>query len=381
MSRAEGVAAGPGAAAAEERAARAVLARVAEPAEPELGAALDGDGPVAVVDRLRAGDLDVPGALPMRARLADADGVEELARGRAAGARYVIPGDPDWPQALDDLGPVRPYGLWVRGALPLGVHAARAVAIVGSRAATAYGRHVATELAAALAEAGLAVVSGCAFGIDAAAHRGTLAVGGVTLGVLAGGVDVPYPRAHEALLGRIAAEGVVLSEAACGAAPAKRRFLTRNRLIAALGRGTLVVEAARRSGAATTARWADELSRPLMAVPGPVTSACSAGTHHLIRERGAVLVTSAAEVLEAVARLGEDLAPVLRGPTRPHDGLPDRLLAVLEALPARAPAQLEAVAAECGLTPGQARAALGELAVLALVERVDGGWRVRRAGR
>ena len=153
----------------------------------------------------------------------------------------------------------------------------RSVAIVGSRASTAYGEHVAGELGHQLAERGWTVVSGGAFGIDAAAHRGALAAEAPTVAVLACGVDRPYPAAHGALLHRIAETGLLVSEWPPGAAPHRHRFLVRNRLIAALTRGTVVVEAAARSGAQATARRARKLGRQVLVVPGPVTSAMSVG--------------------------------------------------------------------------------------------------------
>jgi DNA processing protein len=362
-----------------ERAARALLSRVAEPAEPRLGAAMQQWGPVEVVARLREGALEVPGAAAMRARMVGLDGTGVLETAAAAGAVLVCPGDPEWPDGLDDLGRLRPWGLWVRaaGGFPAGV--AESVAIVGSRVATPYGIHVATEFAGELTERGWSVVSGCAFGIDVAAHRGALAAGGYTVGVLAGGVDVPYPLAHAALIDRMAGEGALVSESAPGSAPARRRFLTRNRIIAALSRGTVVVEAAVRSGAATTARWADELGRPLMVVPGPITSALSAGSNELLRSRHAIAVTRPAEVIEAIGRLGADLAPVRASAPRPRDRLPARLLVVLEALPGRGAATGDRVAREAGVP--DALPMLGELAALGLVERVDGGWRLTRLAR
>jgi DNA processing protein len=363
----------------EERSARALLTRVAEPAEPRLGRAVERLGPVEVVERLREGGLDVPGSGAMRVRLVDLDGTAELAAAAAGGAAFVCPGDAEWPDGLDDLGDLRPFGLWVRGAAGLRAGVAESVSIVGSRVATPYGVHVATEFAGELAEGGRAVVSGCAFGIDIAAHRGALAVGGYTVGVLAGGVDVPYPAAHAALIDRLAADGALVSESAPGSAPARRRFLTRNRLIAALSRGTVVVEAAVRSGAATTARWADELGRTLMVVPGPITSAMSAGSNDMLRSRHAIAVTRPAEVVEAIGRFGLDLAPLRQPEQRPRDGLPARLLAVLEAMPARGAATAERVARESGVP--DSLPALGELAALDLVERVDGGWRLTRRAR
>jgi DNA processing protein len=363
----------------EERAARALLTGVAEPAEPKLGAAVERLGAADVVQRLRSGGLNVPGAAAMRVRMVGRDGTAELEVAAACGAVLVCPGDSEWPDGLDDLGPLRPLALWVRGAAGLRAGVAESVSIVGSRVATAYGVHVAGEFAAELAERGRGVVSGCAFGIDIAAHRGALAVNGYTVGVLAGGVDVPYPREHSALLERMAADGALLSESAPGAAPARRRFLTRNRIIAALSRGTVVVEAATRSGAASTARWADELARALMVVPGPITSAMSAGSNELLRSRNAIAVTRPAEIIEAIGSLGTDLAPPRLPERRPRDDLPQRLVDVLEALPARGSASADRVARECGLH--DVLPALGELAALALVERIDGGWRLTRRAR
>lgn len=363
------------------RLATATLIRIAEPGDAKLGAALERLGPQALIAAIRSGGGGIPHGRAMRLRLASVDGAAEFTRARQVGARLVLPGEADWPTQLDDLGPARPYGLWLRGCGPLRPALLRSVAVVGARGASAYGVHVATDLAAGVAERGWSVVSGAALGIDAAAHRGALASGGTTVAVLAGGVDVPYPPSNAALIERIAEAGVVLSEAAFGAPPVRHRFLTRNRVIAALTRGTVVVEAAVRSGAATTARWAEELGRPLMAVPGPVTSAVSAGSNELLRSRQAIAVTRAAEIVEDLGRIGEDLAPVRPRECRPHDALPARLAAVIEALPARLPMPVTQVAAECGLDAGQAAARLGELAALGMAERVEGGWRPTRLGR
>ena len=167
------------------------------------------------------------------------------------------------------LAPVPPVGLWVRGPARLDELADRSVAIVGSRASTAYGEHVAGELGHQLGERGWTVVSGGAFGIDAAAHRGALAAEAPTMAVLACGVDRPYPAAHGALFDRIAETGLLVSEWPPGCAPLRHRFLVRNRLIAALTRGTVVVEAAARSGAQATARRARMLGRAAPGRPGP----------------------------------------------------------------------------------------------------------------
>lgn len=149
-----------------------------------------------------------------------------LASARRAEARFVVPGDPAWPTRLDDLDDHAPLALWRRGGHETA--AAPTIALVGARAATAYGEGVAADLAGDLAAAGAAVVSGAAYGVDGACHRAALAAGGATIAVLAGGVDRPYPRGHEALLGQIAARGAVWSETPCGAAPTKWRFLALN---------------------------------------------------------------------------------------------------------------------------------------------------------
>ena len=224
-----------------------------------------------------------------------------LAGAQRRGIRLVCPGDPEWPRQLDDLGAARLYALWVRGTGHLRSCCRYSVSIVGSRAATAYGAHVAAEIAADLAGHGWAVVSGAAYGIDGAAHQGALAAGGRTVAVLACGVDYAYPHGHGDLLDTIATGGAVVSEYPPGRSPARLRFLTRNRVIGALSAGTAVIEAGLRSGALNTVRHARELNRPVMAVPGPVTSSQSAGCHQLIRDTGAACVTSAADILTQVA--------------------------------------------------------------------------------
>ena len=209
--------------------------------------------------------------------------------------------------------------------------AERAVAIVGTRASTAYGEHVAADLAAGLVERDVTVVSGGAYGIDGAAHRATLATDGFTVAVLAGGIDIPYPAGHAALLHRIGQQGLVVSEYPPGVRPARHRFLTRNRLVAALSGATVVVEAGARSGAANTAAWARALGRGVCAVPGPVTSSASVGCHALLRS-GAELVTRAADVVELIGRVGE-LAPDEQRPESALDGLGEAEQRVYDALP------------------------------------------------
>jgi DNA processing protein len=235
---------------------------------------------------------------------------------------------------------------------------------------------VAGELAAGLGDAGWATASGGAYGIDAAVHRGSLAAGTPTVAVLACGVDVPYPRGHDVLFERITADGVIVSEWPPGCSPMRHRFLTRNRVIAALAHGTVVVEAAARSGALRTARDAMALGRPLMAVPGPVTSAMSVGCHELIRNDGAVCVTRMEEVVEVVGRMGEDLAAPRPGLFDPRDALSAEIRRVLDAVPKRQPATTSAIARSSGLPESTVRPALGALVAAALVEAGAGRYRL-----
>ncbi|HEY5820875.1 MAG TPA: DNA-processing protein DprA, partial [Propionibacteriaceae bacterium] len=296
--------------------------------------------------------------------------------------RFVVPGDEEWPAGLQDLDQTeliqrrggQPFGLWLRGPGHLAELMQRSVAVVGSRAATAYGGGVASDLAADLCDLGVTVVSGGAFGIDVAAHNGALAAGGRTVGVVANGVDVPYPVAHTRLFQTLAREQLIVSELPPGAHPTRVRFLSRNRLIAAMSCGTVVVEAALRSGARNTAGWASECQRPLMAVPGPIYSLASTATHLMIRTGQAVLVTSAAEVVEMISGFGQDLLPLAHGPGRRTDDLSAAQLAVFEAVPARRRTSVGDVALAAGLSVPTTLAALAHLETIALVEGDDRGW-------
>ena len=207
------------------------------------------------------------------------------------GATLITPGHEHWPAGLADLGIHRPHALWVRGNSAL-LTGQPSTAIVGARAATGYGEHVAMELSAGLVDRGHTIVSGAAYGIDGMAHRAALASRGSTIAYLAGGIDRYYPSGHDALLTRITEAGAVVSEVGCGQAPTKWRFLQRNRLIAATSGATIVVEAGWRSGSLNTAGHASTLNRPLGAVPGPITSAASSGCHRLIRDHGATIITT-----------------------------------------------------------------------------------------
>jgi DNA processing protein len=359
-----------------ERLDMIALACLVEPGTPGIAELVAEQGAGAVLAQVRArrrasrvvGRLDpeqVPGMLA------------EMTR---RGVRVVVPGEAEFPSQLLDL-PEPPLALWVRGPLDLRAAALRSVAVVGARACTAYGERATVAVAGGLAADGWAVVSGGAFGIDAAAHRAALGVGGPTIAVLACGVDVAYPRAHDSLLARIGDSGLVVSELPPASQPLKHRFLARNRVIAALSRGTIVVEAARRSGAVSTASRALELGRVVMAVPGPVTSMASSGTNRLLHEQVARAVSDSDEVVSLLTGCDASLevagAAAGQGGTDPADleGLSEEARAVLAALPSRGASSVEVVAERAAVTPAACLAHLGLLEIRGLVRRAGSGWR------
>ena len=376
-----------------DRLARVALSRLSEPGDTRLAALVADVGAETVYDHLR-NERDIGGVYSDVAnRLRGLDPERELADAHTLGIRFVVPGDAEWPPTLGQLDaaePVQrrggtPVGLWLRGGLRLDEACARSVAIVGSRSATSYGAGVAGEIGTALAQEQVTVVSGAAFGIDQAAHRGALAARGPTVAVLACGADRAYPPAHKQLLDYIADAGLIVSELPPGCAPTQLRFLSRNRLIATLSQGTVVVEAAVRSGALNTANWAIRLHRVLMGVPGPVTSAPSEGVHELIRAGKASLVTRGSHVLELVSPSGSFTLPPARGESRPRDGLDERELRVLDALPVVHGVSVASLARTSGLSEAAVAASLTLLTSAGLAERYDGVWRInepaRHAGR
>ncbi|MGY1915789.1 DNA-processing protein DprA [Blastococcus sp. SYSU DS0973] len=380
------------------RRARAWLSRAVEPGTIDLWRYVEDVGPVDAVRRLRAGAAPERIRSLVGARAHEDATLADLRRAGRCQARLVVPEDDEWPawplhaltvavageplhhrdQSDRTRAPVPPLALWVRGPARLDAVTDRSVAVVGSRASSAYGEHVAAELGHQLGERGWTVVSGGAYGIDAAAHRGALAAEAPTIAVLACGVDRVYPAAHGALFARIAESGLLVSEWPPGCAPLRHRFLVRNRLIAGLTRGTVVVEAAARSGAHATAQRARRLDRPLMVVPGPVTSALSVGCHELLhdQEAGAVLVTSAAQVIEAVGGIGTDLAPPVERPTSPRDGLSDIAARVLDACPVRIGVSPERLASVAGCDVLEVLKVLPSLELADLVQWTGTGWRL-----
>jgi DNA processing protein len=388
--------------------ARAFLNRVAEPASIPVWNAVRRYGPVAAAQAIREGLVDDRVSEATAARAAHVDPYADLEAGQRHGIRLVVPESDEWPHfafaALEATALRRletyvrgqrkhaeggelipPLALWVRGTTELAPVGVRSVSMVGARAATEYGERVARDLAFGLAERGFVVVSGGAYGIDAAAHRGALAAGRETVVVSAGGLDRAYPPGNTNLFERVAESGLLVSESPPGAAPQRRRFLTRNRVIAALGTGTVVVEAAHRSGAMNTAHHCTGLGRPLMAVPGPVTSTMSAGCHRLIAadEDGARLVTGLDDVLLTIGSAGD--LPV--HPPAPSSGtdltarldlLDQPTRQVFDGFPPRGWVGPDRLAVATGLSPLAVIRALPILEVSGLVEASDAGYRIAR---
>lgn len=377
-----------------ERVARAAWTTIAEPGDGVAGwltsslggeqaliAVIESHSPQRIVAAIQLTGQSVPDDAPAMLQAAQqrwqprvASGTAILAMQQAArvGARLLVPGDRGWPDALGDLGVHAPIALWWRGRREALDAFGTSIALVGARAATTYGEHVAIEASAGLVDRGFAIVSGAAYGIDGMAHRSALAGRGTTMAFLAGGVDRFYPTGHDALLGKIVDTGLVLSELSCGSAPTRWRFLQRNRLIAASSLATMVLEAGWRSGSLNTAAHASALGRPLGAVPGPVTSAASAGCHRLLREFAAVCVTNASEMAElAGAGVGDcapDLMSELDGARNPEE------TRVIDALSTRSPRSLADLCRRAGLSMDVVQAVIGTLDLEGAVREKEDGW-------
>jgi DNA processing protein len=385
-----------------ERFARAAWTTVAEPGDRDAGVLMQALGPPAALERVMSGveadrlvaeladvcdteispDQWTDALKRWRPRSASAPALLALRQAARFGMRLLVPGDDDWPPQLGELEAHAPFALWVRGDPGKLGSLARSIALVGARAATGYGEHVTIEAASGLVDRGFAIVSGAAYGIDGAAHRAALASQGTTVAVLAGGLDRFYPSGHEQLIGRIADRGVVVAEVPPGTTPTKWRFLLRNRMIAALSGATVVVEAGWRSGSLNTAGHAATLGRPIGAVPGPVTSAASAGCHRLLREFAATCVTTADEMAELVPSAQhltttDDASPRDSNPRVLSDPTGSRLR-VLDAISDRTPRRVERIAELSGLALDRVRAELGLLELEGFVLERPSGWMRRK---
>lgn len=370
----------------EVLAARVAWSALAEPGDGVTGRLVAECGPVAalaLIEDLAAGVPipEIPGVSRRELEVAlkrwqprlDARMIAGLAEA-AARARLAVltPEGSIWPERFDDLGVHAPLALWIRGQAPSPAALERSASLVGARAATPYGEHVSATLAGELAEQGVAIVSGGAYGVDGSAHRAALGVDGLTVAFVAGGADRVYPAAHANLFARIAERGAVIGEVPPGGTPTKWRFLMRNRLIAAVSAATVVVEAGWRSGSLNTAGHAAALGRPLGAVPGPVTSATSEGCHRLLREFDATCVTRASDVLELIGEWGAGAQG--GGEDRPRP----EALRVLDALAMRAWRTLDDIARRSGMSLAEVQAELGLLELDGRIESSLDGWRLSR---
>ncbi|HTZ44201.1 MAG TPA: DNA-processing protein DprA [Jatrophihabitans sp.] len=379
---------------------------MAEPASVALWLFVQELGYRAAAEAVRTGDVPEEVSACTDARRSTTDPEADLAAAERNGIRLITPDSPDWPHfAFAPLQrharrrvaewltgrrtrPPRgelipPLALWVRGSGELSTVGTCSAALVGSRAASNYGEHVAADFGYGLARRDVVVVSGGAYGIDAAAHRGALAADGVSVLVSAGGLDRPYPAGHRSLYDRIAEMGVLVSERPPGSAPHRQRFLSRNRIIAALGAATVVVEAGQRSGALNTAGHARDLGRPVLTVPGPITSAMSVGCHRLLQrdEQPAFPVTSVADVLRfSGAGFGEDTGPDRTPPeSGPRaDALDPVARCVLDGFPARGAVTETELARLCGQPTAVVLAVLPVLVELGLVASSGTGHRLVR---
>lgn len=405
-------------AAIENRFARATWSGLAEPGDRLAGRAIQHLGPAraltAVVEHWDAerfatelsADGDPVSGDDMRQaierwmpRLKSDTALIALRQAARFGARLLTPDDTLWPERLNDLDWHAPSALWVRGTDAALAGIVDGIALVGARAATGYGEHITMEASAGLVDRGYTIVSGAAYGIDGMAHRAALASQGLTVAFLAGGVDRFYPSGHDSLLTRIVENGAVISELPCGSPPTKWRFLQRNRLIAAASLATIVLEAGWRSGSLNTAGHAAALGRALGAVPGPVTSAASAGCHRLIRDYDAVCVTNPDQMAE--------LAPLAEKPVEVSDTDTSMRISaeaprsetstesvdvdgprtsettrLFDALSARSARTADDVAARSGLAISTVRAHLGLLELDGRVTETERGWkRVAKSSR
>jgi DNA protecting protein DprA len=277
--------------------ARAILFSAIEGGQAYWSSEISSSGALAVYEKLLSGGYDSIKYEKLVSSLRRINGDQVLAEIDKHQARLLTPIDDDWPNQLNDLA-APPIALIVKG--NVSALNQKSLAIVGTRNPTSYGARIAGDFAAGFADREWAIVSGGAYGIDSFAHKGALIAEGVTVAVIASGIDINYPAGNTRLFAEICETGAMVTEFMPGQRALPHRFLTRNRLIAALSKATLVVEAAFRSGSLRTARDAAEMFRPVMAIPGPINSPTSEGCHRLIGERAAEIVTSVADAVEFV---------------------------------------------------------------------------------
>jgi len=277
--------------------ARATLFSAIEAGHPFWSSEISTQGALVVYTKLLSGGYDSIKNEKLISALGQVSADQVLTEIDKYQARLITPIDDDWPEQVNDLA-APPIALIIKGNISALLQ--QSLAIVGTRNPTSYGARIAGDFAAGFADREWAIVSGGAYGIDSYAHKGALIAEGVTVAVIASGIDINYPAGNTRLFAEICESGAMVTEFMPGQRALPHRFLTRNRLIASLSKATLVVEAAFRSGSLRTARDAAEIFRPVMAIPGPINSPTSEGCHRLIGERAAEIVTSVADAVEFV---------------------------------------------------------------------------------
>ena len=357
------------------------LAHWCEPTDPVVVASLEKWDALQVVEQIKRGVIKNRIRPETAHKIANFSVSRERDYAHSIGANIVTRGDIGWPTQLEKLNGDEPWALWSLGSANFRLLSARSLSIVGTRACTTYGSGIARSWAAEFATEGLTVISGGAIGIDVAAHQGALDVEAPTICILAGGVESRYPRANEAVFGKILESGAIVSESPPREAPRRQRFLSRNRLIAGLSEASLIVEAANRSGTETTARRAHEMNRLVMGVPGSVHSPASEGVHELIRSGTALLVHSPGEVLELMSARSANQEPLLESETRLTDkqdrdwrSLSQRELDVWESMPVRGAILVEDLVEASGHSMSSVIGALSELELTGRVAKDGFFW-------
>lgn len=346
---------------ANSREAFFTLAHLCEPADPAINRELVNKSPEQVIQELLTGEIKPASRATFADRFTKFNLRAEIEYTNHIRATYVTRGEVGWPRQLSKLGADEPWVLWSLGAADFRLIASQSLAIVGMRACTNYGQQVAFNWSAEIADSGVTVVSGGAIGVDIAAHKGALSVLSPTLCVLAGGVQARYPASNEHVFHQVMDTGVIISESPPREAPRRQRFLTRNRIIAALTKATLIVEASRRSGTASTASWAESIGRPIFGVPGSVYSAASEGIHHMMAEGRAILVHSPRDLLELVNI--QQAQPSNSVTVMDWRSLTQLELDVWESLPKKGHALAADIATRCGISLPSVIAVLTELNV------------------
>jgi DNA processing protein len=303
-----------------------------------------------------------------RRRVKQADVFRSLEILRSIGGTLVTPQSSNWPEQLNDLQHGAPAALWLLGDGKHLLELSESVAVVGSRVVSEYGKAVTKDVVGTLVREGKPIVSGGAIGIDALAHQRTIELNGLTVAVMAGGIDRLYPAQNLNLFKQIAKTGLIISEVAPGVSPTKWRFLQRNRLIAALSQATVVIEAGFRSGTINTAGHANELGRPVGAVPGPINSVRSAGCHQLIKDGRAQLISVPSDLKDLCGEsdyFEKDFTSLGHWELRALDSLGDQERSIAE------------ISRVSGLTSFEAKTGLNRLAKLGLATPTSNGWMKR----